>query len=152
MANADDRLTFDDAVTHVQSEGACAFTAIPVIADDGESVEGVRVYVLQRDGAGRAQVRFLAGAFFSNALAADEVWRFDEIPSHTRELQFLPSKCQDEWFSEQIQILVGRLVTASSMVVPEMPNYLGAANRIASPEVRFPVAMIGRPSNPGEKQ
>jgi len=144
MVDSDARLEFGEAVAHVNAHGTHAFAAIPVIADDGESVEGLRVYVLQRNSECGVQLRFLAGPFFSAALAADEVWRVDEVPDSVRRLRYIPCTCQEEWFSEQIQVLVARLASGASVPIPQMPDYLSAMRRAAASEVVFPIAMIGR--------
>jgi hypothetical protein len=141
----DGRLSFDEALSAVRAGGdSCAFAAVPVFGDDGEVAEGARVFVLQGDGAGGYQVRFVAGPFFSAALAADETMAADRIPERVRELRFLASRCREDWFSDQIQVLIGRLTAAAPVSTPTMPDYRNAAARAAAPEVRFPVAMIGR--------
>ncbi len=141
----DGLLEFDAAVEFVRASDRCAFIATPIFADDGETAEGAKVFVLQADGSGQVRVRFVAGPFFSAALAADETLGADEIPDRVRQLRFLPSQCSEEWFSDQIQVLIGRLVQASGAHAPDMPDYLAAPARAAAPEVRFPIAMIGRP-------
>ncbi len=136
-------MSFAEAAAFVRAQGQCAFAAVPVFGDDGETAEGARVFILARDGSGGFRVRFLAGPFFSAALAADEVYPGDEVPERVRELQFLPSVWQEEWCSEQIQDLIARLVRASSVSVPHLPDYLAAPARSASPDVSFPVSWIG---------
>ncbi len=147
----DDRLGFEEAVALVQRSGKCAFIAVPIFADDAETVEGARVFVLQSAAPAQYRVRFVAGPFFSAALAADEVLSADEVPERVRQLRFWPSECREEWFSEQIQVLIGRLMQASGARAPQMPNYLATPSPAAAPEVRFPIAMIGRARDPANR-
>jgi len=66
------------------------------------------------------------------------------VPDSARGLRYMTGACQEEWFSEQIQVLVARLASAAQVPVPEMPDYLSATRRAAAPEVVFPIALIGR--------
>lgn len=141
-----ERLTFEQAVAYVCSSGNAAFAATPVFGDDQERAEGVRLFIIEGDGQGRRKIRFIAGPFFSAALAANEVLADDEISDGLRELLFMPSTFSEDWLSDQIQVLVARLVKASEIVAPDMPNYLDAAARTAAPEVTFPIRSIGRAS------
>jgi len=150
MSAEDGRLSFEQALAFIQERGRCAFAAVPVFGDDGQTAEGARVFIVERDEQGACRVRFLAGPFFSAALAADEVLADDQIPERVRELLFLPSALNEEWLSEQIQDLIAKLVRASALSVPHMPDYLGAPARRAAPEVSFPISLIGRPE-PREK-
>jgi hypothetical protein len=143
----DDRLSFDEAVAHVQRGGQCAFAAVPVFGEDGETAEGARVFIIERNGEGGHRVRFIAGPFFSTALAADEILAADQIPDRIRALRFLPSALREEWCSDQIQVLIGKLMRASQVLAPEMPDYLAMPTRAATPEVSFPISMIGRPGS-----
>jgi hypothetical protein len=145
MTVTDGRLSFDQAVAHVQQGGQCAFAAVPVFGEDGESAEGAKVFIVERDGQSGHRVRFIAGPFFSTALAADEIMAAGEIPERVRLLRFLPSALHEEWCSDQIQLLIGKLMQASNVLAPEMPDYVGMPKRAAAPEVSFPVSMIGRP-------
>lgn len=144
MSAEDGRLSFEQALAYVQEQGRCAFAAVPVFGDDGETAEGARVFILERDEQGACQVRFLAGPFFSAALAADEILADDQILERVRELQFLPSALNEEWLSEQIQDLIAKLVRASMVSAPHMPDYLGAPACRAAPEITFPFSLIGR--------
>ena len=144
MDQQDGRLSFDEAIAHVRQSGQCAFAAIPVFGDDGETAEGARVFVLERAADGVARIRFVAGPFFSTALAADETLAGEQIPDRVRELRFLPGTCSEDWFSDQIQVLIAKLMQAAKVVAPAMPEYLGGPRRAAAPEVKFPVSMIGR--------
>ena len=141
-------MDFEAAVAFIRSTGKSAFIAIPIFADDGENAEGAKVFVLRKQADGGFHVRFVAGPFFSAALAADEELSSTEIPESVRQLRYIRSECQEEWFSDQIQILIGKLVQASDSPPAEMPDYLGVPARTAAPEVRFPIAMIGRASTP----
>lgn len=148
MTSTDGRLSFDEALAYIQENGQCAFAAVPVFGDDGETAEGARVFIVERDGNGGYRVRFLAGPFFSTALAADEILAGEQIPDRVRLLRFLPSSCREEWCSDQIQVLIGKLLQAAQVLAPEMPDYLGMPARAAAPEVCFPISMIGRPGAP----
>jgi len=140
----DGRLSFEQALAYVQEQGRCAFAAVPVFADDGQTAEGARVFILERDELGGCRMRFVAGPFFSAALAADEIFASDQIPERVRELQFLPSDLREDWLAEQIQDLIAKLMRASAISAPHMPDYLGAPARRAAAEVSFPISSIGR--------
>jgi hypothetical protein len=141
-----ERLTFEQAVAYACRSGKAAFAATPVFGDDQERAEGVRLFVIEGDGQGSRRIRFIAGPFFSAALAANEVLADDEISDGLREMLFVPTSFSEDWLSEQIQVLVGRLVQAADIVAPDMPNYLDAKARTAAPEVMFPIRSIGRAS------
>ena len=146
-----ERLSFEQAVAFACATGKAAFAAAPVFGDhDQERAEGVRVFVIEGDGQGGCKVRFIAGPFFSGALAANEILD-DDITDAVRELLFMPTSFSEEWLSEQIQVLIGRLVQAAQIVAPEMPNYLDAKTRAAAPEVTFPIRSIGRAPPRGDK-
>lgn len=142
-----DRLSFDDAVKYARESGKAAFVAAPVFGDDEETAEGARVFIIEGDGQGGHRLRFVAGPFFSAALAANEVLGEDEVPDRVRELLFTRTTFSEEWLSDQVQVLVGRLVKAAELASPEMPNYLEMPARAAAPEVVFPISQIGR-ANP----
>jgi len=146
VSTDDARLSFAQALAFVRESGQCAFAAVPVFGEDGESAEGARLFILEHHAGDSPRVRFLAGPFFSAALAADEVFEGEQIPERVRELQFLPSSCREEWFSDPIQELIAKLVRASPASTTQMPDYLGAPARRAAPEVSFPVSQIGRPA------
>jgi hypothetical protein len=141
-----ERLTFEQAVAYACSSGHAAFAATPVFGDDPERAEGVRLLIIEGDGRGGRKVRFVAGPFFSAALAANEVLADDAIGDGLRGLLFLPTTFSEDWLSDQIQVLVARLVQAAAIVAPDMPNYLDAKARTAAPEVVFPIRSIGRAS------
>ena len=150
ITTTDDRMDFDAAAAFVLRTGRCAFAAVPVFADDGETAEGARVFIVKRDGQAACRVRFIAGPFFSAALAADEVLAADAIPERVKHLRYLPSTCEDGWYSDQLQILIAKLMHASRVLAPEMPDYLAMPACAAAAEVTFPVAMIGgRPRSDG---
>ena len=138
-----ERLTFEQAVAYACSSGNAAFAATPVFGDDQERAEGVRLLIIEGDGQGGRKIRFVAGPFFSSALA-NEVLADDEISDSLRDQLFMPSTFSEDWLSDQIQVLVARLVQAAEIVAPEMPNYLEAKARTAAPEVVFPIRSIGR--------
>jgi hypothetical protein len=144
MSITDGRLSFDEAVAHVQRSGQCAFAAVPVFGGDGETAEGAKVFIIERDGDSAYRVRFIAGPFFSSALGADEVLAAGEVPESVRLLRFLPSVCREDGYAAQIQVLIGKLMQASRVPAPEMPDYLTMPTRAAAPEVSFPFSMIGR--------
>jgi hypothetical protein len=148
-----ERLTFEQAVAFARTSGKAAFAAAPVFGEhDQERAEGVRVFVIEGDGQGGCKFRFVAGPFFSAALAANEVLADDEVTEGLREMLFMPTTFSEDWLSGQIQVLIARLVQAAQIVAPDMPNYLDAKARTAAPEVTFPIRSIGRaPPRGGEK-
>jgi len=143
-----ERLTFDQAVNYARASGKAAFAAAPVFGDDAGAAEGARVFIIEADGHGRHRIRFVAGPFFSVALAANEVLADDDIPARVREMQFMRTSFSEDWLSDQIQVLIGRLVQAAAMVAPEMPNYLEMGAHAAPAEVVFPIGRIGRAASP----
>lgn len=143
-----ERLSFDQAVEYVCASGKAAFAAVPVFGDDDETAEGARLFVIEGDGSGGHRVRFMAGPFFSAALAANELLAHDEMPARVRELQFMRTSFSEEWLSDQIQVLIGRLLRAAGMAAPGMPDYGTTPGRKAAPEVAFPIARIGRVPRP----
>jgi len=147
MQTEDTRLSYPEAVAYVKQGKGAAFAVIPVFGDDEESheaAEGARVFVLQSDNAGGFQLRFVAGPFFSAAFAANETIPADEVPARVTELRFMPTACQEEWFTAQVQVLINQLVNAAGVAPTQMPDYLSAPNKGASPEVVFPMTFIER--------
>ena len=139
----DNRLSFDEAVQYVLQRNAAAFAVHPVFEEeDDESPSGARVFVLAADGKGGWFLRFLAGRFFSGAYAADDVIAAGDIPERVRELRFLPTRFEEDWFSDQIQILIGKLMSASGSAAPHMPDYQSAPQKHAAAEVVFPMTFI----------
>lgn len=142
MQTEDIRLSYPEAVAMVKKGKSAAFAVIPVFGDEDESAEGARVFVLQSDDAGSFQLRFVAGPFFSAAFAANETIPADEIPASVEELRFMPTTCQEEWFTAQVQVLINQLVNASGVAPAQMPDYLSMPSKGASPEVVFPMTFI----------
>jgi len=146
----DGRLSFDDAVAYVLRSREAAYTVTPIFGermDEEIRAEGARVFVLLPDEAedgGGYRLQFIAGPFFSSAYAAHESIAAADIPDSVRELRFMTTHCEPEWFTEQIQILINKLVNAAGVAKPEMPNYLDVQTKAAAPEVVFPIAFIGR--------
>lgn len=139
----DNRLSFDEAVQHVLQRNAAAFAVHPVFEEeDDESPSGARVFLLASDGKGGYILRFLAGRFFSGAYAADDVIAAADIPERVRELRFLPTHFEEDWFSDQIQILIGKLMSASGSAAPHMPDYQNAPQKHAAAEVVFPMTFV----------
>ena len=139
----DQRLSFDEAVRYVVQRKAAAFAVHPVFEEeDDEAPSGARVFVLAADGKGGWFLRFLAGRFFSGAYAADDVIAAGDVPERVRELRFLPTRFEEEWFSDQIQVLIGKLMSATGNAAPHMPDYQNAPQKHAAAEVVFPVAFI----------
>jgi len=142
------RLNFDQAVQYARASGKAAFAAAPVFGDDDQTAEGARVFVVEGDGAGGCRIRFIAGPFFSTAFAANEVLTEDEVPDRVREMQFLRTTFCEDWLTDQIQILIGKLMQAARIAAPDMPDYLAAPARKAAPDVVFPLFHIGRGGPP----
>ena len=139
----DNRLSFDEAVQYVLQRNAAAFAVHPVFEEeDDASPSGARVFVLAADGTGGHFMRFLAGRFFSGAYAADDVIAAGEIPERVRELRFLPTHFEEDWFSDQIQIQIGKLMAASGSAAPHMPDYQNAPQKHAAAEVVFPMTFV----------
>lgn len=147
-----ERMTFEQATAYVCVSGKAAFAATPVFGEDQERAEGARVVVIQGDGQGGCNIRFIAGPFFSAALAANELLADDEVSDAMRGMLFMPTAFSEDWLSDQIQVLIARLVQAAEIVAPDMPDYLDSKARTATPEVVFPIRSIGRaPSRSSDK-
>lgn len=144
---SDGRLSFTEAIAFVQQRKAAAFAAMPVFdnEDDDEDrrAEGARVFLIRHDPEDGWSLRFIAGPFFANAYAANDLIPYNEIPDHVRELRYIPTRCEDAWLEEQIQILIGHLTRAAG-VGQEMPDYAEQPVRGAGPEAVFPVHFIER--------
>lgn len=142
-----ERLSFNEAVAYVRQTGQAAFAAMPVFGDDADdenaTAEGARVFLLLPDEEEGWTLRFIAGPFFATAYAANDVIPAEEIPERVRELLFMPTRCEDEWLTDQLQVLLGRLTQAAG-VATQMPDYASQAARGAGPEAVFPVSFIGR--------
>ncbi len=146
----DGRLSFKEAVAFVMQTKRAAFAAVPVFgerSDDAEqTAEGARVFVIEPDpeaDGGDWLLRFVAGPFFSNAYAANEILEPGEVPDSVRKLRFLPTRSQASWYEEQIQVLIQKLVQASG-VSAQMPDYESMPARAAEENTVFPVNFIGR--------
>lgn len=143
----DGRLSFKEAVAHVMKKGQAAFVAMPVFGersdDEEQTAEGARIFIIEADGDGDWQMRFIAGPFFSNAYAANEIIAPEEVPDSVRELRYLPTRSDASWYEEQIQILIQKLVQGSN-IDARMPDYASMPSRSAEENVVFPVNFIGR--------
>lgn len=146
----DGRLSFDQAVAHVRQSKQAAFAAMPVFGDDEETAEGARIFIIDNDDEGELRLRFIAGPFFSAAYAANDVIPTDEIPNSVRELRFMPTRCEEEWYSDQIQILIQKLVKAAGINTEQMPDYANAPTHGAGPEAVFPISFIGKGESAGK--
>jgi hypothetical protein len=139
------RLSFNDAVVLVKKTGKAAFAAMPVFGDgdDAETAEGARIFILLPDEDEGWTLRFIAGPFFSAAYAANDIIPADEIPDRVRELLFMPTRCEDDWLTDQLQVLLGKLTQAAG-IGEQLPDYASQAAKGAGPEAVFPVSFIGR--------
>ena len=143
----DNRLSFDAAVAYVQQQKQAAFAAMPIFGDDDEAAEGARIFILDLDETGSLRLRFIAGPFFSTAHAANEAISADEIPDSVREMLFMPTHCEEDWLSDQIQILIQKLVKAAGAETEKMPDYENLPKHGAGPEAVFPISFIGGRAN-----
>lgn len=147
----DGRLSFKEAVAYVMQRQQAAFCAMPVFGDrtddEEQTAEGARIFIVEPDGEGDWQLRFIAGPFFSGAYAANEILTPEEVPDSVRELRFLPTRSIDDYYSEQIQVLIQKLVQGSG-IAAQMPDYESMPVRKAEEQVTFPVNFIGREGKP----
>jgi hypothetical protein len=88
-------------------------------------------------------LRFIAGPFFSAAYAANDIIPADEIPDRVRELLFMPTRCEEDWLTDQLQVLLGKLTQAAG-IGEQLPDYASQAAKGAGPDAVFPVSFIGR--------
>lgn len=139
----DNRMSFNDAVSYVQQQKKAAFTAMPVFGDDDETAEGARIFILDLDDAGELRLRFIAGPFFSTAHAANEAVSADAIPDSVREMRFMPTCYEEDWVTDQIQLLIQKLVQAAGVNTEQMPDYKNLPSRGAGPEAVFPISFLG---------
>ncbi|MDP2809282.1 MAG: hypothetical protein Q8O34_03965 [Rhodocyclaceae bacterium] len=141
------RLSFNEAVVFVKSRKQAAFAAMPVFGDEqdesAETAEGARIFILLPDEDEGWTLRFIAGPFFSAAYAANDIIPADEIPDRVRELLFVPTRCEEDWLTDQLQVLLGKLTQAAG-IGEQMPDYAAQAAKGAGPEAVFPVAFVGR--------
>jgi hypothetical protein len=145
----DGRLSFKEAVAHVMKQQQAAFAAMPVFGDrtedEQQTAEGARIFIIEPNPEEEDwQMRFIAGPFFSNAYAANEVIAPEEIPPSVRELRYMPTRVEPAWLDEQIQVLIQKLVKAAGIGVVQMPDYENAPTPAAGPEAVFPISFIGR--------
>ena len=140
------RLSFNEAVVFVKQRKQAAFAAMPVFGDDEDdenaTAEGARVFILLPDEDEGWVLRFIAGPFFSAAYAANDVIPADEIPDRVRELLFMPTRCEEDWLTDQLQVLLAKLTQASG-IGEQMPDYESQQAKGAGPEAVFPVSFIG---------
>ncbi|MCX7897795.1 MAG: hypothetical protein N2441_07975 [Rhodocyclaceae bacterium] len=143
----DGRLSFTEAVAYVMQTQRPVFCAMPVFGevtgDEEQTAEGARIFILEYDGDGDWQLRFIAGPFFSNAHAANEVLTPAEVPDSVRALRFLPTAYEPDWLTDQIQLLIQKLVKNSGFDTDLMPDYEKMPMRAADADVVFPVSFIG---------
>lgn len=140
----DGRLSFTEATAFVMQKKQPVFAAMPVfgeIEDEEQTAEGAKIFIIESDGDGGWQMRFLAGPFFSTAYAANEIMEPAEVPASVREMRFMPTHCEEDWFTDQIQILIQKLVQGAN-IDAQMPDYKNAPAKAASPEVVFPVHFL----------
>ena len=146
-----ERLSFNEAVAFVQQTGKAAFAAMPVFGDDEDdadaTAEGARVFLLLPDEEDGWLLRFIAGPFFTAAYAANDVIPAEEIPDRVRELLYMPTRCEDDWLTDQLQILLAKLTQAAG-IGEQMPDYKAQPAKGAGPEAVFPVSFIGGLTKP----
>lgn len=147
----DGRLSFKEAVAFVMQRKQPVFSAMPVFGDrtddEEQTAEGARIFIIEPDpeaDGGDWQLRFVAGPFFSAAYAANELIAPEEVPDSVRNLRFMPTRLEENWLAEQVQVLVQKLVQAANLEAAQMPDYASMPNRSASEETVFPVSFIGR--------
>ena len=140
-----ERLSFNDAVVFVKHGGQAAFAAMPVFGDDdnAETAEGARIFILMPDADEGWTLRFIAGPFFSAAYAANDIIPADEIPDRVRELLFVPTRCEEDWLTDPLQVLLGKLTQAAG-IGEQLPDYAAQAAKGAGPETVFPVSFVGQ--------
>jgi hypothetical protein len=143
--NALNRLSFNEAVVFVKQRKKAAFAAMPVFGDDNDEnaqAEGARIFLLLPDEDEGWTLRFIAGPFFSAAYAANDTIPNDEIPDRVRELLFVPTHCEEDWLTDQLQVLLGKLTQAAG-IGEQMPDY-NAPPAKAAADVVFPISFIGQ--------
>jgi hypothetical protein len=146
----DGRLSFMEAVAYVMQRKQPVFSAMPVFGerteDEEQTAEGAKVFIIEpdpEDDGGDWRMRFIAGPFFSNAFAAHETLAPEDVPASVRDLRFMPTRYEEAWLSEQIQVLIQKLVQSAN-IDAQMPDYESLPAKGAAPEVVFPVSFIGR--------
>ncbi len=140
------RLSYNEAVAFVRQRRKAAFAAMPVFGDDegdaNATAEGARIFILMPDEDEGWTLRFIAGPFFSAAYAANDIIPADEVPDRVRELLFMPTHCEEDWLTDQLQVLLGKLTQAAG-IGEQMPDYSTQAAKAAE-DVVFPISFIGR--------
>jgi len=143
----DGRLSFMEAVAYVMQRKLPVFAAMPVFGDrtddEQQTAEGAKVFIIEPDGEGDWQMRFISGPFFSAAYAANEVLAPEDVPGSTRDLRYMPTHVEEDWFTDQIQILIQKLVQGSN-IDAQMPDYQNVPAKGAGPDAVFPVSFVGR--------
>ena len=143
---SENRLSFNEAVVFVKHRKQAAFAAMPVFGDDdddtAEAAEGARIFILMPDEDEGWTLRFIAGPFFASGYAANDIIPSDEIPVRVRELLFVPTRCEEEWLTDQLQVLLGKLTQAAG-IGEQMPDYTAQPVKSASPDAVFPVSFVG---------
>ena len=143
----DGRLSFMEAVAYVMQRKQPVFSAMPVFGDrtddEQQTAEGAKVFIIEPDDEGDWQMRFIAGPFFSAAYAANEVLAPEDVPGSVRDLRFMPTHCEEEWFTDQIQLLIQKLVQGSN-IDAQMPDYQNVPAKGAGPDAVFPASFVGR--------
>ncbi len=141
------RLSYNEAVAFVKQRKKAAFAAMPVFGDEdddtAQTAEGARIFILMPDADEGWTLRFIAGPFFSAAYAANDIIPADEIPDRVRELLFVPTRCEEDWLTDQLQVLLAKLTQAAG-IGEQMPDYESQAAKGAGPEAVFPISFIGR--------
>ena len=146
MSDTDlNRLSFNQAVVFVKQRKKAAFAAMPVFGDDGDdenaTAEGARIFLLLPDEDEGWLLRFIAGPFFTSAYAANDLIPAEEIPDRVRELLYMPTRCEDDWLTDQLQILLAKLTQAAG-IGEQLPDYEKMPAKGAGPEAVFPVNFI----------
>jgi hypothetical protein len=147
-----ERLSFNEAVAFVQQTGKAAFAAMPVFGDDENdadaTAEGARVFLLLPDEDEGWLLRFIAGPFFTSAYAANDVIPAEEIPERVRELLFMPTRCEDDWLTDQLQVLLGEADPGRRHRRTDAGLRERCRPRAPGPEAVFPVNFIGGVKKP----
>jgi hypothetical protein len=146
----DGRLSFMEAVAFVMQRKQPVFSAMPVFGertdDEAQTAEGAKIFIIEPDpeeDGGDWRMRFIAGPFFSAAYAAHETLSPEDVPASVRDLRFMPTRCDEDWFSDQIQILIQKLVQEAN-IDAQMPDYQKVPAKGAGPDAVFPVSFVGR--------
>ena len=143
----DGRVSFNEAVASVLQHRRPFFAAAPVFGerneDEQQTAEGARIFIIEADNENDWRMRFIAGPFFSNAYAANEIIAPEEIPDSVRELRFMATRVDETWYAEQIQVLIQKLAREAGDIAGQMPDYANMPARAADAETVFPISFIG---------